>query len=105
MFCGNCGKENMKGAKYCSSCGTIIENGIIENKVDNKKQIQTVLNDIEMAKRYVNNAESYFYENNEIYKDKNVLDRYASLISVNGTFRQKYKAEPTEEVKQVLKKI
>lgn len=104
MFCGNCGKENMKGAKYCSSCGTIIENGIIENKVDNKKQIQTVLNDIEMAKRYVNNAESYFYENNEIYKDKNVLDRYASLISVNGTFRQKYKAEPTEEVKQVLKK-
>lgn len=50
MFCGNCGKENMKGAKYCSSCGTLIENGIIENKVDNKKQIQTVLNDIEWQK-------------------------------------------------------
>lgn len=104
MFCGNCGKENMEGAKYCSSCGALIENCIIENKVDNKEQIRTVLNDIEMAKRYVNNAEAYFYEDNELYKDKNILDRYVSLISVNGTLRQKYKAKPTEEVKQVLKK-
>lgn len=104
MFCGNCGKENMEGAKYCSSCGALLGESIIKDSMDKKVKIDNVLNDISIAKSYVNKAESNFDNNNVVFKDKNILDRYVNLISVNGKLRQKYKAKPTEEVKEVLKK-
>ena len=104
MFCGNCGKENMEGAKYCSSCGAMLGDSITKDSMDKKVKIDNILNDISIAKSYVNKAEINFDNNNVIFKDKNILDRYVNLISVNGTLRQKYKAKSTEEVKEVLKK-
>lgn len=70
MYCINCGKEILEGAKFCSNCGVGIthnnETKVEKEEVKGEKSTRTVLQDNSKELRYL--MDTYISEYNKKYK-------------------------------------
>lgn len=55
MYCNKCGKHNPEDSKFCKYCGSKIINVVMENKTDNKSQIEVSSSEQENKKTIQNN--------------------------------------------------
>lgn len=57
MYCGNCGKENEQGAKFCAYCGTALNKEILTSKVSEESQGTGMASPSQMADEKTEPAE------------------------------------------------
>lgn len=82
MFCVNCGTELADDAKFCHVCGQQIGGtalNVQNNYVQPVKSRDDVLNDVRIAKDYIQRAESSYNEVFRLEREKNQIEYFRDV--------------------------